>query len=947
MNVKNLMLLLALAGLGTACSNDDGLGGNDIQSGTGNEIQLVFSGSSDGTVYTKAIASAEENAIDNLDVYVFASDRADGTYYYLEKWGMGVDDKTNKTFSLKDAGTSKQATLYPGELVNLPYLKLYCVANPQAKLFEKDGTTELVLSQVISYDNATGAPSPANATLSTAFEEAVSESLDAVTMLHPSLVMTGSGLTKISGSVSKVEIELKRIVARFDIDNNTQTSQLTIDSISIGQGRKNGKLFSALDATADKIETADFATKLMTYAGNDFTSVLNHNQGIGESALYTYPSLASDSAYLIIKGKYKSPDKAEQIPVTYHVPLVKTLSQDPAVKPEYISINRNSRYKLRITDVTNSNIYGTFEVVDWTSAGGVIIKPENEAPVFNGALDLAAVTGTVPEQDATDPSLYKLTDDAGEFTLRTIASSNVTATIALTKADAPWLTLKSTKDPVAVDSLPGMMETVFTFSYTDATGKLPCKVTFRNDAGNWDPACWTVVTFAGPYATPVLSAVTPTGTLGNVVELTDPTAPAATMYKAKESEIKIKAMCIDGITTTVTPNAGVSITEVETKDYITTYSIKITDTTQVTTDSVKVEFKNAKSDAGKALITLPIAIKSAALTLGEGANSDNAAADYTDIANGNIKVDADLLSIPTDKSFTFKVNSPLGLTAPDFSTCKWLTITESQAWSESNKYAEYTVKMAATPDYTGSVDAFTFTNKLANAGDVTVTFVKLPSKPIFAANTDVATYPNSVYNDKAMNFSDPYAATANMYKATGSIIYVSASCAESMSLVASPAAGVSVTEKTNGIYEIKIDDATQVTADAIVVTATNSSDNTRKAELTITMDDPKITVEFDGVNTAGVLNGNDLEVTYASLSGANMYVPFNLTLTGKGSTITYSNETNTWLKDTAIPAEMTSGTATITFSPTGAGDASNTNPIVITVHNTITGLDEVFNIVRK
>lgn len=920
MNVKNLMLLLALAGLGTACSNDDGMGGNDPQSGTGNEIQLVFSGSSDGTVYTKAIASAEENAIDNLDVYVFASDRADGTYYYLEKWGMGVDDKTNKTFSLKDAGTSKQATLYPGELVNLPYLKLYCVANPQAKLFEKDGTTELTLSQVTAYDNVTGAPSPANATLSTAFEEAVSESLDAVTMLHPSLVMTGSGLTKISGSVSKVEIELKRIVARFDIDNNTQTSQLTIDSISIGQGRKNGKLFSALDATADKIETADFATKLMTYAGNDFTSVLNHNQGIGESALYTYPSLASDSAYLIIKGKYKSPDKAEQIAVTYHVPLVKTLSQDPAVKPEYISINRNSRYKLRITDVTNSNIYGTFEVVDWTSAGGVIIKPENEAPVFNGALDLAAVTGTVPEQDATDPSLYKLTDDAGEFTLRTIASSNVTATVALTKADAPWLTLKSTKDPVAVDSLPGMMETVFTFSYTDATGKLPCKVTFRNDAGNWDPACWTVVTFAGPYATPVLSAVTPTGTLGNVVELTDPAAPAATMYKAKDSEIKIKAMCIDGITTTVTPSTGVSITEVETKDYITTYSIKITDTTLVTTDSVKVEFKNAKSDAGKALITLPIAIKSAALTLAEGANSDNAAADYTDIANGNIKVDTDLLSIPTDKSFTFKVNSPLGLTAPDFSTCKWLTITESQAWSEGNGYAEYTVKMAATPVYAGSVDAFTFTNKLANAGDVTVTFVKLPSKPNFAANDGTET--NSAYNDAAIA-GTATAATTEMYLLNGSTMYVKATCAEAFTVESPDATGMTVTQEGgDNIYKIVIIDATKFTADgSAIVKAKNSSDATRESTLSIKLLDPKMKVELNGTPAfvTPSTEGDDLVYTVTYNDMTNAGVNFSVT-SPFGATVDVSSVTNTWLRATTAPGTIAKGDTEIYVFKAGDDD---------------------------
>lgn len=40
--------------------------------------------------------------------------------------------------------------------------------------------------------------------------------------------------------------------------------------------------------------------------------------------------------------------------------------------------------------MTQSNIFGTFEVVDWTSGGGIVVKPDNDAPVFE------ATTGNIP-----------------------------------------------------------------------------------------------------------------------------------------------------------------------------------------------------------------------------------------------------------------------------------------------------------------------------------------------------------------------------------------------------------------------------------------------------------------------------------------------------------------------------------------------------------------------
>ena len=72
------MLLLALAGLGSSCTNEDDSQGQTTL-GTAGEIQLLFSGSGDSEEYTKAIASEPESKIGTLKVYLFASAAANAT----------------------------------------------------------------------------------------------------------------------------------------------------------------------------------------------------------------------------------------------------------------------------------------------------------------------------------------------------------------------------------------------------------------------------------------------------------------------------------------------------------------------------------------------------------------------------------------------------------------------------------------------------------------------------------------------------------------------------------------------------------------------------------------------------------------------------------------------------------------------------------------------------
>lgn len=586
-----VMLLLALAGFVSSCTNEDGTEG-PTPSGSAGEIQLVFSGSGESTEYTKAIASDSENKIANLKVYLFGAATADATdadYHYMETWTMTEAAPAGNQFILQPSGSSWAASIKPGELKGLPYLTLVCVAN-QDNLFKTDGNAFDALEAVAT--DATAGTITTPGTKLDAFKAAYTAKLGTTDILKTPLAMTGTGTTKISGSVSKVAITLKRIVARFDIDNTTATSQLTIENVAMGQGRPNGSLFGGTP-TADPITYADVA-----FAGE------NANQGTLESALYVYPNLAADESYLIIKGKYKSPSTGEQIPVTYNIPVVKTPEDATADTPaNYIAINANSRYKLRITDVTESNIYSTFEVEDWTSGGGVIIKPDNAKP------EMSKMEGdNVPTEVTGVTSLYR-TADAGTFNIVMTSTGPLEYSRGLvTKTDEiDWLTVGT---PTS-EQKDGLTVTTYPVTITGATGKRPVSLTFTNQAASYDPDLQTTLTFTGPAAAPIAGAVEKGNSKGNTLSFTDPaslTAPKATMAKAVGSYVSLSLLCVDGLAD-VTPVAGYSVKAISTEGFTTTYRVTITDA-GTAADNATIEFKS-KDNGETNKVTLTIEHKKA------------------------------------------------------------------------------------------------------------------------------------------------------------------------------------------------------------------------------------------------------------------------------------------------------------------------------------------------
>lgn len=931
MNIKNWMLTLALIGLGTACS-DEITRNTDGPSGEGGEIQLIFSGSSEGADYTRAIATEAENKIENLKIYVFASDTKDGVYSYLETWTKGgSSNKDANTFTLDATGDSWKATIYPHEKIGVPFLKLYCVANMDDALL-KDGT-KLKLDPIIT-DPVTG-NIDSYGTYDTEFEKIYSDKL--VTNIKTPLVMSGTGLTKISGSVSKVNIDLFRTVARFDIDNTTTRSQLTIQEITVANARNRGPLYAndPLDYIAKPSDTADPLVPdwIMQYPDVNFTLLPNANMGETPSAIYVHPNLATDSTYMIIRGTYKSPTTGAQVPVVYTLPIAQT--EESSDKAEYIAIKRNNRYKLRIMDVTAANIFGTFEVVDWTSGGGIHVKPDNAAPRFDDTMVIGL--NNSPKPTLVD-NILKLTADEGSFQLTTVASGHVDAEIELlTRAEEGWLKLTDTQ----YTSGNGVDSTKFTFYYSKATGQMPYRITLINQAASYDPDLQTVILVSGPLAAPTVSDAG-SHTLGNKIDVTTtPTAPVATMYKAAASAIYVNVTGIDGINLKESeiPD-GFSVTSEKVNGFTTTYKIMVTDTTLIT-GTPKVIFRNAKDDTNNIKTEVTIDLKQTEMQLVSVVN------DATTYDADTIKVDADELGA---KTFTFKIKSPQDHTDPNNlgAGSKWIKISKTGAWNaEGDSTTTYTAQLADGASSDKADFPITFTNKLKNAPAMTVTLKKLPSKPKLsdAGKADEM-------GENTISFTDPYNAEATMFLSEkNSALYMKIDCPEEIEFT-DDAANLLIEPITPGskIYKITIANVSSYNpSKPAKVTIKNKENSQRLATLTITMRSPNASVSATNTNYVAI-SGTAITIDTKAMDSFLDKDAGNLTFKApKGSKIAVNNSNNNW-----VTLTLKSGnefTSFDTFNLCGITlkddhtDTSTTCTIIIT--NSITEQPEAFTVMVK
>lgn len=771
MKFKNMLLATGVALLAAACSSEDGLTGDGGEQRPGiakKELRLVFGGSGESTEYTRSIASESENKIERLDIYVFAAANGSGDYQYLETWSSADKDNTvARQFVLQGAGTSRKASIFPTELKGVPNLRLYCVANAPT-LYQADGTA--ITPMIPIQTDATTGTITSQGTLATAFEGYLTETMQAAAAagnpLQTPLVMTGSGETRILGNIATVNIELKRRVARFDVDNDASKTGLIIESISLGNGRTNTTL---MPSTLPVFSDVDRKTKLIEYpASADFKLLPLANYGVTPSALYTYPADKTDKAYLIIKGQYQNPMQPNPVPVTYNLDITKP---GGGGAPEFIDVKANTRYTLRIQEVMEATITAFFEIVDWTSGGGVIIKPDNAAPEVIGLnKEGTDVDVTTKEIDVTADGTQKI------ITLTATASGRVVPDMTSIEGwPKDWLGFDSNAyDAVAnpdgceYEVKDGVPTTTLRFTYTLTADEVysPVTVTLKNTSASADESVYTKLNILPPAVAPAIAFTAAAAATGNFNSYTQTAGPPVadrkiTLYKASKSHIVLGASCPFGTTvenklawlaveksaTAPATRAALSPQDVTvTTPVAEYYTFTLKDVNAVSDADSKIKLINAKDDTkfAEVLVELispevtDIAVAElAAPALASGATLDKANKKITGVSRMG------------GRGFTITITSPEGVTATTLAS--WYTV------ASNNDFDPATGRQTFTVTVRNDVGDFTpapiiFKNKIQGADDYTVT-VEATAAPAFAAPGN-AVFTNAAAGDAKNAYDD-------------------------------------------------------------------------------------------------------------------------------------------------------------------------------------------------
>lgn len=541
MKMRNLFLLLTLLGVTMSCSNEQDV--SLTQGGHPGEIQIMFNGNGTQTEYpgTRAIATDSENTIDDLDVYIFAATTEAGPYYFVEKWSKGAsDDVSAKTFTLQGAGANRKASIFPTEFKLYPYLRLYCVANAK-QIYDNTGA-QLTFNPLTT--DANGNVTVGSATpdvgvgtvpaTTVGIKNALLGKIQAGTPILTPLPMSGMASTIISSDYSLITVEMVRRVARFDIVNDAMTSNLTIEKITPLNARASFPLFKEDWQTTNIIPVQD------KYPTIDYTTLPNANKGTTQGAFYAFPTKDTDQMQVLIEGRYSG------TPVSYYVKVATTPEPTvtvPIPTPKYIEVKTNNRYTLRIKDVREAGINVLFDIEDWTSGGGMIIKPDNNIlPVVNEVVNLTTPVVTNAATAHIDDTLH--IKDNGKFTIEATANGITNATITPIGVDKiTWFTQVLTAAELPANNVvmtpEGLKKTKLTFS-TQSTNLAPTAgqkalLTLYNQSASKDSILERTYIVALPEIDVLHVKYQDVNPYKNYVDNTDPANPILYQYQVTQN----------------------------------------------------------------------------------------------------------------------------------------------------------------------------------------------------------------------------------------------------------------------------------------------------------------------------------------------------------------------------------------------------------------------------
>lgn len=344
-----------------------------------NKLSLVASATKAGD----PIATAEENFLQTLDVYVFGSTTENGVYTFQELYYYR-DNASTPTgdgiwahrLSLTGApGDETTTTLL--KLTKGLYVKLYCVAN-RTHLYQTDaggamtgftGFQPLAQSAPGQPGNTVTPGIPTEEDFRKLHAKPIDPAAATPTpddVLTTPIPMTGAyttplDLTDFSVSArTQLGFKLSRMLARFDLVNNAALSKLTVQSISLVNGQRGSWFFPARTLDTEKSKLIAYPARPVSADTQQAEDPGNRTTSLTPGAFYSWPSPKDDAAYLVLNGTY-AVNQTEQLPVSYKVPFLQIQNGVGS----YIEVTGNHRYTIAITEADIYHLDFTLNVAEW------------------------------------------------------------------------------------------------------------------------------------------------------------------------------------------------------------------------------------------------------------------------------------------------------------------------------------------------------------------------------------------------------------------------------------------------------------------------------------------------------------------------------------------------------------------------------------------------------
>ena len=613
----------------------------------------------------ETIASAEENAISALDVYVFASETENGDYSFMERFAY-----RNTPDAVLPAGAS-ELQLTPTDadakettgLLKVKkglFVKLYCIANnttlvdPAHEGQPVDDAAFVPLELSTTDDNKTTVKTPGaplETTFATWHTHLLTSTVQADTLATP-LAMTGALTTPLDltdfGSAARVQagIRLTRLVARYDIINEAGTSRFTIETVSMGNARRGSGLFP-IRPYGDMPEAKP--DELITTPERRFYGE-NANKGIQAGAFYSYPSPLKDKGFLILKGMYKI-NESESKEVSYRIPFTQ---QAVDGNQTFLEIANNHRYTIAITAADEYHLDWTLYVADWTDDGSIDdFKPDQDSGEIDVTIPAEFTDDTKYDPDTRSVSMSL--KPKSQFTVTTTATANLTIykkyVGGIDAQQYDWLEIS---EP-AVSTKAASMNYNYTFSLKEnyTLGRYPRAVLRFTNTMNGSETTFFVEAVSVPQAdgTPQVGDNNPNSF--------DAENKLVNLYRITGSNAHVRITCPDGSEVESKPD-WLDVAVYKQSGAETTYSFTLNDrdVSGVTDDKGTVVFYNKKANDLKTDIV--VQLLDATLkpdftypSLNDGKNSYEAPAGDTP---GNIN-----MQISDNNEFSIGCKSMLGI----------------------------------------------------------------------------------------------------------------------------------------------------------------------------------------------------------------------------------------------------------------------------------------------